>query len=397
MSRNLKFLFLIEGFAGLSRGSFLVCIGWTTLMISDDVAKVGQVFIIAMLTNLLAGPVLGVLVDRYDRKTLAIIAHCLIAVTLAAMAAALTFGNNASVLGIGLVVVVVSLARLMYHLSHDGLIHANVETADLGRRIAQFRTMHLLAVALGTMVAGLVIEQSSPAMSFGFSSLMSVMLIAPLIGVASAGPTAKRAGGIAGFKSDFLGGLALAMTNKAIRNLAILAAIALPVGQLSNAIMPGFIREDLGFGGDIFGLVDSGWPIGGMLAALTLSFGFRSLARNNLEYVFSALAGLATVVLSITASIAFLLVLHALMGYFVWLCRITIDARVLTACRTENVGRSKVIIEMTFSLSALIMCISPTLIKLENASGYFTAWGLFIVCGSALAFLLRRKQSDFSS
>jgi len=30
--------------AGLARGSYLVCIGWTTLVVIGDVAAVGQVF-----------------------------------------------------------------------------------------------------------------------------------------------------------------------------------------------------------------------------------------------------------------------------------------------------------------------------------------------------------------
>ena len=61
--------------AGVARGSYLVCIGWTTLIVVCEVAAVGQVFIVAMLTILLGGPITAVFVDRYNRKHLTIVVH----------------------------------------------------------------------------------------------------------------------------------------------------------------------------------------------------------------------------------------------------------------------------------------------------------------------------------
>ena len=49
MKRNLFFLYMMELCAGAARGSYLVCIGWTTLIVIGDVAAVGQVFIVAMI------------------------------------------------------------------------------------------------------------------------------------------------------------------------------------------------------------------------------------------------------------------------------------------------------------------------------------------------------------
>jgi hypothetical protein len=50
----------MELFSGLARGAYLVCIGWTTLVISNDVATVGQIFVVSSLTFVLAGPIVGV-------------------------------------------------------------------------------------------------------------------------------------------------------------------------------------------------------------------------------------------------------------------------------------------------------------------------------------------------
>ena len=63
MRGNLRFLYVMEVLAGLSRGSYLACIGWTTLLISDDVGRVGQIVIVAMLTNIFAGPIICISSD----------------------------------------------------------------------------------------------------------------------------------------------------------------------------------------------------------------------------------------------------------------------------------------------------------------------------------------------
>ena len=65
----------MELFSGLAGGAYLVCIGWTTLVISNDVATVGQIFVVSSLTFMLAGPIVGVVIDRHKRKTLIILAQ----------------------------------------------------------------------------------------------------------------------------------------------------------------------------------------------------------------------------------------------------------------------------------------------------------------------------------
>ena len=200
--KNLKFLYLMEVFAGLARGSYLVCIGWTTLIVSNDVARVGQVFIIAMLTNMLAGPLVGVIVDRYNRKHLTIVAHLLIALPLAMLGLALAQGpDNAPDLPLVwffLTVIVVTAFRLLYHIAHDGLIHANVNKADLVHSVARFRGVHLLAASIGTLAAGLIIERFSPTAGFLFSASTSIFLILPVTFVA-VDDVDQHVGGAAGW------------------------------------------------------------------------------------------------------------------------------------------------------------------------------------------------------
>lgn len=381
--KNLKFLFLMEIFSGLSRGSYLVCIGWTTLIVSNDVARVGQVFIIAMLTNIFAGPLVGIIVDRYNRKHLTIIAHLLLSVPMMTLGLALAIWPDLSTGWIFLTVCLASIFRLLYQVAHDGLIHANVQKNDLVHTVARFKISHLIGTAIGTLAAGLIIEQFAPTAGFLFSAAMSVFLIVPVAFVAGAKLKASAAG-FGGFITDLKGGLEIFLRNRNVRMIALFSAVAQPVGQLSNAILSSYMRDDLGTGSDAFGFVDAAWPVGGMFAAILLSLGLRKMSGKYVEYGFGIMGGIATIILSMTSSIIALAVVHAVMGFSVWLCYILVDGRILQACRAENVGRTKVYVHIMYSLSALIMCLSPTLVKLPSTSGYFLYWGGFIVIGTLL-------------
>lgn len=111
-----------------------------------------------------------------------------------------------------------------------------------------------------------------------------------------------------------------------------------------------------------------------------------------MEYFFALLVGISTIVVSFCTSVISLAMMHAAMGFSVWMCRIVIDGRVLQICTGETVGRTKVYIEVMFSFAAMVMCFSPTLVKLSSTSSYFLFWGTIVVISTAI--LWPRQPGD---
>ena len=354
-------------------------------------AVVGQVFIVAMISAMISGPIVGICIDRYNRKYLTIIAHLGMSVALLSLGLAVALDSGVSIFWFFLTVVIVSICRNLYQGSHDGLLHANVNTKDIVHVVARFRAVHLLTTASGTVLTGVIIEYLSPAAGFILSALFSASLVLAVSYVR--GVTSKKNTiGFSGFLQDFSGGLALFRDNQVLRLLTILAGVALPIAQLSNAILSSFIRDDLAHGSDVFGLVDAAWPVGGMAAAAIVSTGLRKFTMPNIEYLLAILVGLSTIVFSFCTSILSLSFMHAAMGFSVWMCRIVIDGRILQICTVYTVGRTKVFIDVMYSFMAMIMCLSPTLIKLPITSSYFFYWGIFVVIGTAMLWL---RQSSW--
>jgi len=133
--------------------------------------------------------------------------------------------------------------------------------------------------------------------------------------------------------------------------------------------------------------VDTAWPIGGMAAAAILSLGLKRLSCKGIEYFFALLVSVVTIAFAYCTSVPALALLHAAMGFSVWMCRIVIDGRVLQICSNETVGRTKVYIDVMFSFAAMIRCFSPTVVELPSTSGYFLFWGIIVVINSLLLWL----------
>ena len=266
-------------------------------------------------------------------------------------------------------------------MAHDGLIQGTAKTSGLVHAVARFRSIHLISTVAGTIAAGSIIERASPGWGLLFSAVASLFLTLPMIGV-SAIRVKENAPGFSGIIADISGGFDVFRRNRKVRFVTILAGVSLPIGQLANAILSSFIRDDLGWGSEAFAIVDAAWPMGGMLAAVLLSLGIAGLSRKNMEYVFAIAAGVSTIGLALCTTLPMLVLLHGLMGLTVWLCRIVIDARVLQHCTADMVGRTKMYVEVTFSVAAMIMCLSPSLVMLSSTSLYFLFWGSAMIAVS---------------
>ncbi len=215
---NLALLYVMEAFAGASRGSYLACIGWTTLVITNDVGRVGQVVIAAMLTNILLGLVLGVVVDRHSRKYVVIAAHLGIFVVMLSTGMIWLGQSHPSILWLFVTAVLITSLRLSHHTAHDALIKISVDSEALVHSLARFRTLHLLCTAGGMASAGWLIEVYSPRVGFVYSGLCSALLIIPMLFV-SGGVQREKRQGLSGFVGDFTDGLSVFRMNTSIKTL----------------------------------------------------------------------------------------------------------------------------------------------------------------------------------
>lgn len=379
--REINLLYVLEIFSGLARGSYLGCIGWTALSLSNSVETVGQIVIAQSLSVVICGQFIGVAVDRYQRKNLIVIAQTIIAISMFSMSILLFSTTNLSVVWLFCIAIIVSVSRFVYESAFDGILKDSVNNAGILQVVARTGSIHMVATAIGMAGIGFSIDRWAMGHGFIISGAVSVFLVIVASFLAKHVHSSEfTAQGLSGFWLDFKAGYTVFKNNRSIQGLAMLSAIALPIGQLADAILPALIRNDLGRSSAIYGLVDAGWAIGGMLAAIIISTVAKKVTNTlYVEYIMAILAGFATIGITFFAQTIYLALLHALMGFFVWSCRILINSKIIELCDSSNIGRIKVYVDSLFYLSAAVMCISPSLISFSLNSSYFILWGAIII------------------
>uniref|UniRef100_UPI003100E8A1 hypothetical protein n=1 Tax=Neorhizobium sp. EC2-8 TaxID=3129230 RepID=UPI003100E8A1 len=81
--------------AGVTRGLWVVALGWSSAVVGGSVTLIGIAFLVGHLINVLLAPGVGALIDRRSRKRLAIIGQALFggAMALPGLAYLLGFGS----------------------------------------------------------------------------------------------------------------------------------------------------------------------------------------------------------------------------------------------------------------------------------------------------------------
>ncbi len=386
--RPIVLVYLIEAIAGFSRGSYLVCFGWSVLVFTGDVAKVGQVFVVSMLTVMLGSHVIGTLVDRARRKYIIMLSHLLIALVMAGVGWVLVDQQPFDQRVFFAAAVAITLGRLAYETALDATLKQVSSSITLTTSMARARVIHLLCTAAATVLTGWCLNAFKTSVAFYLSAASSVILVAAAVLLPLMAITGGRAE--KGKSSrDFFEGFRILRTRPHLVPLILLAGLVLPIGQLSNAILSSYVRDDLNLGSWEFGVVDSAWPVGGLLAAFALSvLPSRWIERFRLS-VTTGLVAIATILLAQTANLYLLAALHGAMGLFAWMSRILIDARILQAVPDGLAGRAKSNVTFAFSAIAIAMCLSPSLIPGLKTGTYFVSWGAAILV-AALLFRLRQ-------
>lgn len=296
----------------------IVAIPLLILEVTGSLTQMGVVTALYGVGSLFAGIAAGPIVDRVDRRKLMI--RCdlgralvyglvpvgwwlagpqlwlLYAVTLIGAALAMLFG-------VAYITAVTNLVDKEQIVDANGRLHAS----------------HSLVFILGPLLAGLVSAQFGPSLAIGLdgvtflASALSLSLLRLRRAIAERPPTAE--GGRAGRTQEFLAGVRFLFGSPLFRWLTILVgALAFASTGVTDLVIF-YLKEDLGQGDRIVGIVFGVASIGAMLSGLLVS---RLRRRYGFAVCFIGgffLEGVALLLLGVSPSVAFLAPVWALAAF----------------------------------------------------------------------------------
>lgn len=364
--------------AGINRGLFIVCIAWTMLIVSDSTASVGLVFVVIHLINIFLGPVVGTIVDRIERRALVILGQCLMVLSFSIPLVLKLSAVEISATHLLVMAAITGLGSLTMAGALDAILQHVVSTENRARTIAFAGAIRQLAMVLGAGLGGYVTHLFAPEWSFAFGAAIAIGVILLSVFLPSA-----IAGGAAPKRPSFwrgtLDGIRMMQGDKTIAMLAGVTALCFSTGQLTNVLLPGFIKFDLGAGSDLYGLADAAWSVGGVLAALLVAQ-VMSVRKSALFWpsFMTIMLGISTVLFSMTTSLIGIVTLHAAMGACFSAGKVLADGKVLEVCPNDYVGRVRSNQQSLISVFGVVMYLSPTLLGMSSSKSLYQLWGAVV-------------------
>ena len=389
----------INLFAGLAAINFfrigyqLVVVAWSAVQSTGRADAAGKILLISTVASLFLSPILGAMVDYVSRKK----AMLLFGQFGIVVAGGIPFLSQTMLTGrtmfesIAVAAVLATVSSAVLGGAMDYFLKTYIPQAERPRHLAMLNSTTQIALILGTALGGFIVSQGNGSHAFLVISLCGALLagasgcLLPALNVArdSASSTWKR--------GAFSAGPTLYLRHRRLFAIAICAALAFSIGQITNTLLPALIGVYFRGTSVNYSMIEAVWSIGALIVGLWLAR-FAANSPGSMRLDFIAVGAMAIVLAAIPLLSAFpaLLAAHFCLGAGFALVRIRSETRFLAECPRHLLGRFRANSVLMTSCAGLAIFAAPSLYGGASVADLYVAMA-GVVAVSAIGLLAIAK------
>jgi MFS family permease len=341
------------------------------------IALVGQLFFISGVTNVFVSAVGGVLVDRRSRRSMVL------------------RGQAVRLLGTAILFAgVLYPAWLTYALFASTILNTAGPASGGGAMAGVFQTLFppeqrmritmrlgvvgQVGFVAGTGTSGLILHLWGAEVCVGIMVVITGVLL--MLGdYFTRGLTEAPSATGNSFSADWREGLRYALADWRLAGAIFGVALLFSVAQMTNTLVPGFVRDTLHAGSDVYGLLEAAWSAGGGTVLAANAFLRQPQFRGWAEFAMLAALGLIMVAFALSRSVGLAVALYAVMGALFVLSRAICNGRILVLADPAYIGRVAALTSMLTSGTGMVIYIMPSFVLIADIALYYQAWGIAIL------------------
>lgn len=365
-------VFALASFATI--GLSLVVTSWIAA-VEGSISLVGQLFFVSSATSLIFSIYAGAITDRKNRLSVIRRGQSLRLLGVAALAVGALSSPTAPWLFA--YAVLFSVGTALNAGALDGIVQLAVSEQQRMKLSIRVSICRQIGILCGTGLGGVSLHY--------FPAIWSVLLMLVLMVVQffiiskffadyQNAPSKSPQDIVSGWKE----GVLAILKHRALAFTILNVGLFFSASQMANVLVPGFVKNTLQQGSDVYGLLETAWAVGGGAMLATAAVQTKLFGARRWELVILMLVGAAMVVFAASRSIPLLVVIYAMLGGMFALGRAICDGRTLILAKNEEIGRVRAATSMVVSLLGMAIYISPTVIGIEDAIYYYVSWGVLI-------------------
>lgn len=366
-----------------ARGAFIVVLAWAALVLTNDKAKVGQVLVVWSVLALFVGPFAGALIDRIDRKRCVIFGQALVVLGIAFPVAAALATGDLTIWHLFGSSVIWAFGNLFVVGSFDAIVQGAVPMDQRRKVGARLGGVRQAAMVAGTGISGLVVHGFGILTGFTIAAASGAIMLLVIFALPrAAAPSVRRSG--KRYLEDLREGCKYLAASPTLVSVSLIGILGFSAGQVTNAVLPGYIREDMHAGSDIYGFADAGWAVGGVVASMTVAVLIARYRMYRIDVYCLCLVGFMMMFMWANTSIMAMIVMQVLMGSCASITKSISDGNVLALCSEESIGRVRSLTQAITGLIGIAIYFSPTFLTQVSASQFYLIWGGIFAAFAAL-------------
>lgn len=267
--RNYRLFFLGQGISLIGTWMQTIALSWLVYKLTGSAFLLGLVFFAGQIPTFILAPFAGVLADCINRRRILVITQTL-AMVQAFLLAFLFFFYAIKVWQIMMLSTFLGLVNAFDIPARQAFVVDMVEKKeDLGNAIALNSLMFNSARLIGPSIAGILIAALGEGMCFLLNGLSFIAVIFALLLMRIPDKKARQRGNnvLAGLKEGFL----YTFGSAPIRYALLLLSLVSILGLSYAVLMPVFVKDILGGGAVLLGLMMGATGVGALLGAIYLA------------------------------------------------------------------------------------------------------------------------------
>lgn len=185
-----------------------------------------------------------------------------------------------------------------------------------------------------------------------------------------------------------------AWQNKGLLSSMLAAALLSSVAQMTNLLVPAFVKNTLQRDSELYGLLESAWSFGGGALLILVSIQKKPAGKGQPEFVLIAAIGALMIVFATTRSIPLLVLFYAVLGGLFSLARALCDGRLLSLAGHDEIGRVRSAAVMMTSLTGMVIFLLPSWLQSEDAVLYYVIWGNVVAVLGVVAYFWSKTSEQ---
>lgn len=382
--RNFRLYFAGQAVSVLGTWIQQVALSWLVYRLTGSAELLGLTMFLALVPQLVVGPLAGALFDRFDRRA----ALMVVQVVLAGQAVALAALTAWDLIAPGMIVAMALVLGVLNGFDtplRQAIISRLVDDRSAIRNALALNAMLFnLGRFVGPPLAGLLLTLTSEALCFGINALSFLALFGALVvmRVPAAAPAKAQP-----YRKAIAEGLRYSLNDWAARSLLLLVAVLNLTASAYIVLMPIFAQEVFGGGARMLGLLIGAAGCGAVAATVFLA-AFAAATRTTLTAMSAGTvaAALALVVFSTTDVPAVGMSMMVVVGFGISITNVGTNAILQSIAPDAMRGRvASLFTACRFGLDAVGGLLAGLLAARFSASATMLMEGLLLL-GAAVWF-----------